>query len=730
MKQVPRTEIEQMVRGEHGHPHSFLGPHPDGDGVTIRVYKPLAHSVAVVLHDGDRVELGHEHEGVWVGEVATGAGSADVPDYRVQVDYGQGAITVDDPYRFLPTLGEMDLHLVNEGRHELLWTVLGSRVHHYRASTGDVSDTSFAVWAPSARVLRIKGDFNSWDGRGHPMRQLGESGVWELFVPDVGAGTHYKFIVLGADGEWREKADPMAFYAEVPPQTSSVVFESRYEWGDDEWMTRRGDKQPVHEPMSVYEVHLASWRKRDGRPLTYDQLIDELVPYVADLGFSHVELMPIMQHPFGGSWGYHVTSYFAPDSRFGDPDGFRRLVDRFHQAGVGVLLDWVPGHFATDAWALPRFDGTPLYEDPNPQRGWHKEWGSHIFNFGRPEVRNFLYANALYWLEEFHADGLRVDGVASMLYLDYARADGEWSPNIHGGNENLEAMQFLQEMNATVYKRVPGTTTIAEESTSWPGVTAPTSQDGLGFGFKWNMGWMHDSLGYLKREPIHRAWHHNELTFGLTYAFTENYVLPLSHDEVVHGKGSLLRKMPGDRWQQLANLRAYLAFMWAHPGKQLLFMGGEIGQESEWAESRELDWWLLDHPEHLGVHKLVKDLNAAYRDSPGIWSRENEPSSFQWVDANDAGRNIFSFIRRGSSTGADDLVCVSNFSATPHADFRLGLPSAGEWHEVLNTDAGIYTGSGVGNLGSVNAHQGEHDGQPAHATIVVPPLATIWLRRA
>jgi 1,4-alpha-glucan branching enzyme len=737
MKQVSRDEIEQLVRGEHGQPHAILGPHPDGDAVTFRIYKPLAQSVTAVVHDGTRVELGHEHEGVWLGEAPVSTGSTngglglrsgDVPDYRVEVDYGQGAITVDDPYRFLPTLGEMDLHLVNEGRHELLWTVLGARVHHYRSATGDVSGTSFAVWAPSARGVRLKGDFNSWDGREHPMRQLGESGVWELFVPEVGAGAHYKFIILGADGQWREKADPMAYYAEVPPQTSSVVFESRHEWGDDAWMRRRRDEQPVHGPMSIYEVHLASWRKRDGRVLGYDQLIEELVPYVADLGFSHVELMPIMQHPFGGSWGYHVTSYFAPDSRFGDPDGFRRLVDAFHRAGVGVILDWVPGHFATDEWALPRFDGTPLYEDPNPQRGWHKEWGSHIFNFGRREVRNFLYANALYWLEEFHADGLRVDGVASMLYLDYARDEGQWSPNVHGGRENLEAVQFLQEMNATVYKRVPGVSTIAEESTSWPGVTAATSANGLGFGFKWNMGWMHDSLGYLAHEPVHRAWHHNDLTFGLTYAFTENFVLPLSHDEVVHGKGSLLRKMPGDRWQQLANLRAYLAFMWAHPGKQLLFMGCEIGQESEWAESRELDWWLLDHPEHLGVHRMVKDLNAAYAASPAIWSRDDDPASFQWVDANDAGRNTFSFIRRGAEGG--EVVCVSNFSAVPHADFRLGLPAAGEWHEVLNTDATAYTGSGVGNLGSVTAHEGHHDGQPAHATIVVPPLATIWLRRS
>jgi 1,4-alpha-glucan branching enzyme len=751
MTPVPSSELDLLVRGEHGHPHAILGAHPAGGVVTIRVYKPLARTVTAVLSDGTRVPLEHQHEGVWEGVVVPGGfetgaerppqppDAGDVPDYRVEVDYGEGAITVDDPYRFLPTLGETDLYLVNEGRHELLWTVLGARVHHYQSPTGDVSGTSFAVWAPGARGVRLEGEFNSWDGREHPMRQLGESGVWELFMPGVGSGARYKYVILGADGAWREKADPMAFWAEVPPATSSRVFESSHRWSDEDWMSARASRQPVHQPMSVYEVHLGSWRKRYGQVLTWDQLIDELVPYVADLGFTHVELMPVMQHPFGGSWGYHVTSYFAPDSRFGDPDGFRRLVDAFHRHGIGVLLDWVPGHFATDEWALPRFDGTPLYEDPNPQRGWHKEWGSHIFNFGRREVRNFLYANALYWLEEFHADGLRVDGVASMLYLDYARADGEWSPNKLGGRENLEAVQFLQEMNATVYKRVPGATTIAEESTSWPGVTRPTDSDGLGFGFKWNMGWMHDTLDYLEREPVHRAWHHNELTFGLTYAFSENFVLPLSHDEVVHGKGSLLRKMPGDRWQQLANLRAYFAFMWAHPGKQLLFMGGELGQESEWAESRELDWWLLDHPEHLGMHRLLKDLNRAYVDSPALWSREDQADCFQWIDANDAGRNVFSFVRRvpsgstGSTGSADstagELVCVSNFAAVPHSDFRLGLPSAGEWREVVNTDAATYTGSGVGNLGSVTAYEGGESGQPAHATLVLPPLATIWLRR-
>jgi len=722
---VDTAELDQLVRGEHGNPHGVLGPHPHRGAVTVRVLKPLAARVVVRWGEGE-VELRHEHEGIWVGVIPL----PDVPDYRVAATYDDPEVVLDDPYRFLPTLGEVDLHLINEGRHEQLWEVLGARVRRYPGALEPVEGTSFAVWAPSARAVRLEGDFNHWDGRAHPMRQLGTSGVWELFVPGVGSGAAYKLVVLGADGQWREKADPMAAWAEQPADTASKVFESSYEWGDEEWLTRRAQRQPVTEPMSIYEMHPASWKKHpDGRYWSWTELAEELPGYLADLGFTHVELMPVMQHPFGGSWGYHVTSYFAPDSRFGDPDGLRLLVDRLHQAGIGVVLDWVPGHFATDEWALARFDGTPLYEDPNPQRGWHREWGSHIFNFGRREVRNFLYANALYWLEEFHADGLRVDGVASMLYLDYARDEGEWTPNIHGGRENLEAVQFLQEMNATVYKRVPGVTTIAEESTSWPGVTRPTSADGLGFGFKWNMGWMHDSLGYLAREPVHRAYHHGEMTFSLVYAFSENYVLPLSHDEVVHGKGSLLRKMPGDRWQQLANLRAYLAFMWAHPGKQLLFMGAELGQESEWAESRELDWWLLDHPEHRGVSALVRDLNRVYAGSPALWARDHDPAGFSWIDANDAGRNVFSFLRRGEA-GTPDLVCVANFAAVPHEGYRLGLPRAGRWEEVVNTDATAYTGSGVGNLGAVEAVPGECSGQSAYATIVVPPLATLWLRSA
>jgi 1,4-alpha-glucan branching enzyme len=591
-----------------------------------------------------------------------------------------------------------------------------------------VTGTSFAVWAPHARGVRVKGDFNSWDGREHPMRQLGVSGVWELFVPDVGSGTRYKYVILGADGQWTERADPMAFFAEVPPLTSSVVFESDYSWGDQQWMAARAASGGAHEkPMSVYEMHLASWRMHPGgRVYTYAEIADHLVDYLSDLGFTHVELMPVMHHPFGGSWGYHVTSYFAADSRLGDPDGLRLLIDRLHQAGIGVILDWVPGHFATDPWALVRFDGTPLYEDPNPQRGWHKEWGSHIFDFGRKEVRNFLYANAVYWLEEFHADGLRVDGVASMLYLDYSREEGEWTPNIYGGRENLEAVGFLQEMNATVYKRVPGVVTIAEESTSWPGVTRPTHLGGLGFGFKWNMGWMHDSLGYVANDPVHRKYHHHQMTFSMVYAYTENFILPISHDEVVHGKGSLLRKMPGDRWRQLASLRTYLAYMWAHPGKQLLFMGAEFAQESEWAENRELDWWLLDHVEHRGVHALVRDLNRVYADTSALWSRDQEETGFAWIDANDADNNVFSFLRRGADGSL--LACVANFSAVPHDGYRVGLPAAGAWTEVLNTDADTYYGSGVGNLGGIKAIDEPWHGQPASALLTVPPLGTLWLQ--
>jgi 1,4-alpha-glucan branching enzyme len=617
------------------------------------------------------------------------------------------------------SLGEVDLHLIGEGRHERLWDVLGAHVR----TVGDVAGTSFAVWAPNARGVRVVGDFNHWNGEGHEMRSLGTSGVWELFIPGAGDGTHYKYEVHGADGSWKLRADPMAFRSEAPPGTASVVFTAAYAWDDRDWMTARARGGSAHgRPMSVYEVHLGSWRR--GR--SYRELADELTAYVVETGFTHVELLPVAEHPYGGSWGYQVTSYFAPTARFGSPDDFRYLVDRLHQAGVGVIVDWVPGHFPRDDWALARFDGSPLYEHADPRRGEQPDWGTYVFNFGRHEVRNFLVANALYWLEEFHVDGLRVDAVASMLYLDYSRPEGQWMPNVYGGRENLEAISFLQEVNATAYRRVPGVVTLAEESTAWPGVTKPTHLGGLGFGLKWNMGWMSDSLGYMSHDPIHRQYHHHQMTFSLMYAYSENYLLPLSHDEVVHGKGSLLRKMPGDRWQQLANLRAFLALTWAHPGKQLLFMGGEFGQESEWAESRELDWWLLEHSDHAGVQRLVADLNRVYRSSPALWSQDAEPAGFEWIDANDAAGNVFSFLRWGSDGSV--IACVANFSAMPHEDYRLGLPLAGQWAEIVNTDAGDYGGSGVGNLGGIETEDVAWHGRPASVALRLPPLGTLWLQ--
>ncbi|WP_051706017.1 1,4-alpha-glucan branching protein GlgB [Nocardioides aequoreus] len=620
------------------------------------------------------------------------------------------------------TIGEIDLHLINEGRHERLWDVLGAHVEE--------EGTVFRVWAPNALEVQVRGGFNGWDGSRSPMAAVESSGVWECFVPGVGSGAEYKFHVRGADGHWRDKADPLAFHTEVPPHTASVVFDSTHQWGDEEWMQARAEGgRADQQPMSVYEVHLGSWRHHPGAgTYSYDDLAEHLTAYVVEMGFTHVELLPVMEHPFGGSWGYQVTSYYAPTSRFGDPDGFRRLVDALHQAGIGVIVDWVPAHFPKDEWALARFDGTALYEDPNPSRGEHPDWGTYVFNFGRHEIRNFLVANALYWLQEFHIDGLRVDAVASMLYLDYSRNDGEWQPNVHGGRENLEAVQFLQELNATVYKTVPGAVTIAEESTSWPGVTRSTDSDGLGFGLKWNMGWMHDSLAYIARDPVYRSHHHHEATFSMVYAFSENFVLPISHDEVVHGKGSLLRKMPGDRWQKLAGVRAYLSWMWAHPGKQLLFMGTEFAQDQEWAEQRELDWWLLSDRDHEGVRRLVADLNGVYLDTPALWAQDSSPEGFTWIEADDAAGNTLAFARWDADGGA--LVSVTNFSGGPREAYRLGLPFTGEWSEVLNTDAEVYGGSGVGNLGTVTAHGEPHQGQPASASLRVPPLGTVWLRRS
>ncbi|GHE44340.1 1,4-alpha-glucan branching enzyme GlgB [Streptosporangium violaceochromogenes] len=710
-------DLERLAGGAHHDPHSILGAHPGPQGVTVRTLRPLARKVQVLV-DGTTFDMEHLAHGVFA---ATLPGLDKVPDYRLRVVYeGSEPYETADPYRHWPTLGEVDLHLIGEGRHERLWEVLGARVMRHE----DVEGTAFAVWAPNARGVRVIGDFNHWDGTAHPMRSLGRSGVWELFVPGLGEGERYKFDVLGVDGVRRAKADPMARRTEVPPATASVIEKSSYEWRDGEWMRRRAERTALNEPMSVYEVHLGSWRPG----LSYRELAVELVDYVVDMGFTHVEFLPVAEHPFGGSWGYQVTSYYAPTSRFGDPDDFRHLVDRLHQAGVGVLVDWVPAHFPMDDWALARFDGTPLYEHADPSRGEHPDWGTYVFDFGRREVRNFLVANALFWLREFHVDGLRVDAVASMLYLDYSRREGEWTPNEYGGRENLDAVEFLKEMNAVCYRDRPGVVTVAEESTAWPGVSRPVHLGGLGFGFKWNMGWMHDTLAYLGHEPVFRQYHHHQMTFSLMYAYSENFVLPLSHDEVVHGKGSLLGKMPGDEWQRFANLRALFAFMWAHPGKQLLFMGGEFGQGSEWSESRGLDWWVLDFDGHKGVQRLVRDLNRIYRATPALWTLDSSPEGFAWIDADDATGNVFSFLRYAPDGSA--VACVANFSGAPHEDYVLGLPSGGSWEEVLNTDAYEYAGSGVGNLGAVEAVKEPRHGLPYSARLRVPPLGALWLRRS
>ncbi|MEV4099137.1 1,4-alpha-glucan branching protein GlgB [Nonomuraea sp. NPDC049649] len=710
-----RTELDRLAGGAHHDPHSVLGAHPGPDGVTFRALRPLAEQVRVVLGDGTAYDMRHVAHGVFETTVP---GLDKVPSYTLSVRYPGGAAhEARDPYRHWPTLGEVDLHLIGEGRHERLWEALGARVMEHE----DVQGTAFAVWAPNARGIRVIGDFNHWDGTAYPMRSLGRSGVWELFIPGVGAGERYKYQVLGADGVWRDKADPMARRTEKPPQTASVVEQSAYTWQDEEWMAARREKQPREEPMSIYEVHLGSWRPG----LSYLELADQLSAYVTDLGFTHVELLPVAEHPFGGSWGYQVTSYYAPTARFGTPDEFRAFVDRMHREGVGVLLDWVPAHFPMDDWALARFDGTPLYEHADPARGEHPDWGTYVFDFGRREVRNFLVANALYWLKEFHVDGLRVDAVASMLYLDYSRREGEWTPNVYGGRENLDAVEFLKEMNTVCYREAPGVTTVAEESTAWPGVSRPVHLGGLGFGFKWNMGWMHDTLEYLRREPIFRQYHHHQMTFSLIYAYSENYVLPLSHDEVVHGKGSLMGKMPGDEWQRFAQLRALLAFMWAHPGKQLLFMGGEFGQGSEWSEERGLDWWVLEFDGHQGVQRLVRDLNRFYRAAPALWEQDTRPEGFRWIDADDAQGNTFSFVRYAKDGSA--VACVVNFGGSPHEHYRLGLPYEGQWAEVVNTDAYEYWGSGVGNMGAVEAVEEPWHGLPYSTTLRVPPLGAVWL---
>ncbi len=717
-------EIERVVAGEHADPHSVLGAHPVDGGIAVRAFRPAATSVRVLPAHGEPVDLEPAHAAGMFEAVLPAKRS--LRSYRLEVGYPDvPPVVVRDAYSFAPSLGELDLHLISEGRHEQLWDALGAHPRKLDGATG----TAFAVWAPGARAVSVVGDFNAWNERVHPMRSLGAAGVWELFVPEAGPGHAYKFAIRGADGVVRLKADPCAQRAELPPKTGSVVFEPGHQWTDEAWLASRRAVEPHAAPISIYEVHLGSWRLNTlegNRSLTYTEQADELADYALGLGFTHVELMPVMEHPFTGSWGYQVTGYYAPTSRYGTPDEFRSFVDRLHARGLGVILDWVPAHFPRDEFALVRFDGTALYEHEDPRRGAHPDWGTLVFNYGRTEVRNFLVANALFWLSQYHADGVRVDAVASMLYLDYSRKPGEWIPNAFGGREDLDAIAFLEQLNEVVHGREPGVIVAAEESTAWPGVSRPTYLGGLGFGFKWNMGWMHDTLAYFRHEPAHRSYHHGELTFSLMYAFSENFVLPLSHDEVVHGKGSLLEKMPGDRWQQLANLRALYGYMWAHPGKKLLFMGGELAQEREWSHERSLDWHLLERPEHLGVQTLVGDLNRFYRDEPALWEIDGEPAGFTWLELNDAPANVIAFAR--FSVGAErSVVCVCNFSPVPRPGYRVGLPRPGRWSEVLNTDAVEYGGSGVGNGDSIEAEETGWHGQQWSAEVQLPPLGVIWL---
>jgi 1,4-alpha-glucan branching enzyme len=613
------------------------------------------------------------------------------------------------------SLGELDLYLIAEGRHEQLWKALGAQVK--RDESGALLGTAFSVWAPNAQAVSLIGDHNFWDRNSHQMHRIGSSGIWEIFVADISAGTKYKFAVWRIDGRWVDHADPMARATEIPPLTASVVEESTYLWNDQAWIQQRSQFQSWRSAVSVYEVHLGSWKIG----LSYKELAVELVEYIQQQGFTHVEFLPVTEHPYGPSWGYQVTSFFAPTSRFGSPDEFKFLVDALHNAGIGVILDWVPAHFPKDEWALAKFDGTALYEHADPRLGEHPDWGTLIFNFGRNEVRNFLVASALYWLTEYHIDGLRVDAVASMLYLDYSREEGQWLPNVNGGRENLEAVQLLQEATSTAYKTHPGIMMIAEESTAWSGVTADTTGGGLGFGFKWNMGWMHDTLQYLSHEPIHRVYHHNDITFSILYAWSENFMLPLSHDEVVHGKGQLVNKFPGDRWQKLATLRALYGFMWAHPGKKLLFMGSEFAQNDEWNESAGLQWYLTEFAEHQGVQKTVAELNAIYKSTPALWEKDTNPEGFTWLVGNDGAANVVAFARWDEYASA--LVSVTNFSPVPHENYQLPFPNPGIWCEVLNTDEVSFGGSGVSNEPVIV-------GASQIASVKIPPLATVWFKRS
>jgi 1,4-alpha-glucan branching enzyme len=711
-----------IVQGSHGDPFAVLGLHKAGKQWIARAFVPGAETVSVQMLDGKALgDIPRQHEaGFFEGPVsATGQ-----HPIRFTCANTGGSWIVTDAYSFGPVLGPMDDYYIGEGNHLRLYDKLGAHAMHHDGADG----VHFAVWAPNAKRVSVIGDFNGWDGRLHVMRLRLNTGIWETFVPAAQVGQGYKFEIIAQGGNRLPlKADPFAFEAELRPNTASKISNRNLgPWSDAAYMESRKQGDARRKPMSVYEVHLGSWRRGENNSyLDYDALARELVPYVKYMGFTHIECMPVSEHPYDPSWGYQPTGLFAPTSRFGKPEGFKRFVEAAHEAGIGIILDWVPAHFPTDEHGLARFDGTALYEHADPRQGFHPDWNTAIYNFGRREVESVLLNNALFWLERFHIDGLRVDAVASMLYLDYSRKDGEWIPNKDGGRENLEAIKFLQRVNAEAYGQHPGVVTIAEESTAFPGVSKPTSVNGLGFGFKWNMGFMHDTLEYFKREPVHRKFHHNELSFGLLYAFSENFVLPLSHDEVVHGKGSLLTKMAGDDWQKFANLRAYYAFMWAYPGKKLLFMGQEFAQRDEWAESKSLDWHVNEHESHQGVQNLVRDLNHAYASIKALHARDCEPEGFEWMNADDAENSVFSWVRHDGE-GGPMLLCVTNLTPVPRDKYQLPFPKGGYWKEVLNTDAPIYWGSGIGNMGGVTADAGPFLGKPASARVGLPPLATIY----
>ncbi|MFQ7900937.1 1,4-alpha-glucan branching protein GlgB [Stutzerimonas degradans] len=715
------ADVDALVRAEHGDPFAILGPHADGDGLVIRAYLPNALGVEVLDRSGANA-LGSMEQGQVPGFFVTRL--LHPQPYLLRIRWAGGEQITEDPYSFGPQLGEIDMHLFSEGNHREIGRVFGSQVVEVDGVTG----VRFAVWAPNARRVSVVGNFNGWDGRRHPMRLRFPSGVWELFIPRLQPGDAYKYEILGPQGVLPLKADPVALATEHPPGTASVIARPLdYQWRDADWLQRRKALQAYDAPMSIYELHAGSWQRADDdRLYDWHELAERLIPYVVEMGFTHIELMPIMEHPFGGSWGYQPLSQFAPSARYGTAHDFATFVDACHQAGIGVILDWVPAHFPTDAHGLGDFDGTSLYEYDHPFEGFHQDWDTYIYNLGRTEVHGFMLASALHWLREFHVDALRVDAVASMLYRDYSRKDGEWIPNRHGGRENLEAIDFLRHLNDVVASETPGALVIAEESTAFPGVSKPTSEGGLGFSYKWNMGWMHDTLKYIQEDPVHRRYHHDKMTFGMIYAYSEHFVLPISHDEVVHGKGSLIDKMPGDRWQKFANLRAYLSFMWTHPGKKLLFMGSEFGQWREWNHDRELDWFLLEEPDHRGAQHLVRDLNRLYRTEPALHQLDSDPRGFQWLIGDDRGNSALAWLRRDAE--GRPLLVIGNFTPVVREGYRVGVPQEGRWQEIFNSDAQCYGGSNVGNGGGILA-----EGTPAHGEqyslqLTLPPLGVVILR--